>query len=218
MSGTTSLSNALSLKNTAADSHQESAATSIATTGQPPASHERATRSIARCAFARSTSANRMARYKDNPARRAARSVRGAPCERHATIDTLRTAGVPLCPRRLDARLASLPARAVHSRPGPQQRVNDIAQERTAPPIVRRCLMPALEWDFKSSRASTYALHGRRLSASTPGTSVPLAWLLKGATCDVALREPIWRLDSPTVTRSRVSRYSWELRSAVLSS
>ena len=66
-------------------------------------------RNIARCDLARSTGADRMARYKVNPARRAARKVGGASCERHATIDTPRTAGAPLRPRRLDAQHASLP-------------------------------------------------------------------------------------------------------------
>ncbi len=212
MSGATSLPNAVLPNKKAADPYQESTATSIATTGQPPASREREARSIARCDLARSTGADRMARYKVNPARRAARKVGGASCERHATIDTPRTAGVPLCPRRLDARHASLPARAVqtailqsrvcgasgigHSQPGPQQRVNDIAQERTAPPSDRRRLMPAFEWDFKSSRASTYALHGRRLSASTPWDFGPLAWLHRScmrccvARADLATGQP----------------------------
>ena len=87
MSGATSLPNAVLPNRKAADPYQESTATSIATTGQPPASREREARSIARCDLARSTGADRMARYKVNPARRAARKVGGASCERHATID-----------------------------------------------------------------------------------------------------------------------------------
>jgi hypothetical protein len=197
MSGATSLPNAVLPNKKAADPYQESTATSIATTGQPPASREREARSIARCDLARSTGADRMARYKVNPARRAARKVRGASCERHATIDTPRTAGVPLCPRRLDARHAPICSqRAVTPvclqsrecgnlwgqmalRPGPQQRVNDIAQERTAP---RSWAAPVI---CNSSGISNHLAPrcrcqpGRRLSASTPGTSVPLARLRK---------------------------------------
>lgn len=184
--GASDFSHRLSTKNKAADSGKESAATSIATTGQPPASHERAVVSIARRRSFEHC-ADRMARYKvirhQGP-----HAVCAAPhvSERRATIDTLRTAGVPSCPRRLDARHASLPARAVHSQPGPQRRVNDIAQERTALPMLRRCLVPALEWDFKSSRASMH------VPARTPTVRLdswdfgPPGLAPNGASCDAA--------------------------------
>ena len=184
-----------SLKKQAADPSPEPAARTIATTGVPPASHERATRSITRVLDARSTSADRMARYKvirhAGPHGRCA-----APhvSERRATIDMPRGAGMPSCPRRLDVRNASLPAwaanlfsrRAAWRNPlgtsgGVGQGHNSGSTTSRKRGLHRRsmgrCLMPALEWDFKSSRASTQALPGRRLSASTPGTSVPLAWL-----------------------------------------
>jgi hypothetical protein len=83
------------IKNKAADSYHESAATSIATTGQPPASHERTVVSITR---RRSLGAPRRpdGGYQMIRQRGAARSVRGARCERDARLRHAEGAGVPL--------------------------------------------------------------------------------------------------------------------------
>ena len=173
MSSTTSRRNAFIPNNKAADPCQGSAASSIAATGQPPASHERAIvivgrrRSLGNCA-------DRMARYKVDPTYRAARCLRGAACERDTRLDTLRTASVPLmlC---LTGSLTTFPSsiatrqrrrRAVRGRVEPKPRVKT-SQEGIAPPRDRRRLVHARERDPGRLAPRRTRLHGRRLSAPT---------------------------------------------------
>jgi hypothetical protein len=190
MSGVTSLPNAFLPNKKAADPYQEPAATSIATTGQPPASHERAARSIARRVLARSTGADRMARYKVNPARRAARTVRGASCERDTRLRHAEGAGGPLMPCSI-GRATCVPARLgspyghsaepqwrnLWDAPGSNQVKTaglDIARG-DAPSIVGRRFVYALEPD--SGRLAPQRTHLYGPPACPPrlhGTSVPL--------------------------------------------
>jgi hypothetical protein len=87
---------------------------------------------------------------------------------------------------------------------GIQQRVHDIAQERTAPPNDGRWL--ALHSSGTSHRLAPRRSRppGRRLSASTPGTSVALAWLRTELPEMLRSASRCGDLHRPTLARSPV--------------
>jgi len=192
MSGA-SPSNAFIPNSKTGDSGEESAVTSIAATGLPPLPHKRAVIVARRCSFGHG--ADRMARYKNIRQRTAARTMRGASCERDARLDTLRA---PACHSLSDWTHDPRPSRqGVHSR----IRLNSgsIAKGDTPPSSCRRRLVCALERDSDRLAPRRLRVNGRPLSAPPPGPRVPTAWLRKELRLMAMShqREAIWRTRQP---------------------
>ncbi len=147
-----------------------------APSGEPPLVHERLAIAMrGRFGF----SADRLAQYKVIRHRGAARSVRGDQSERDARLDTSRapTCHMPCPTGSRDA--ASQPARAVRGRPWLKQRVEE-SHRGECPAEDRRGQMCANERDSGRLAARRAWLNGRRLSAPTHGTSVPLPGSARG--------------------------------------
>jgi hypothetical protein len=161
-----------------ADPGQESAAT-IAAAGLPPEPHEREAATVAR-PHSLGHGADRMARYKMIRHRGTARTLRGAPSERDAQLRQAEGTGLSysVTDRTRDA--ASQPTRAVRGRPRLEQRVKASHIEGTFRRALRRGLVGVDERDSGRLAARRTRLIGRRLSAPTPGTSVPLPGPARG--------------------------------------
>lgn len=157
--------------NKTADPVQGSATTSIAATGMPPVPHEREAAIVAR-PHPFGHRADRMARYKVIRQRRTARSLRGDWSERDAPLRRLRA---PAClTPSPTGRATPRPGRsgAVRGRPRLETRVEESHRGERA---AKQLATPG-GWaraGLRSSRGSTHPPDGRRLSAPTPGTSVP---------------------------------------------
>ena len=165
-------------KTVTADSVQQPAATTTAAAGMPPEPHERGAVIAARPRPLGSR-ADRMALYKMIRQRRTARTLRGDWSERDAPLRQAEGTSLShaVTDRKRDA--ASQPARAVHGRPRIETRVKE-SVEGNAPPI--RLAGPGMCYraGLRSPRGSAHTPDGRRLSAPTHGTSVPLPGSARG--------------------------------------
>lgn len=133
--------------------------------------HERATAILApRAARFRRRSAGAI---QNEPASRTARTVCGDASERDARLGTLRQLqrAPMLCPTGSLTLAPRPPGRPRSVRV--KQRVKE-SQEGTLRPSIRRSLAYRARAGLRSSRSSARHQHGRRLSAPTQGTSVPL--------------------------------------------
>jgi hypothetical protein len=121
-----------------------------------------------------------MALYKVIRHRGTARTLRGARSERDARLRQAEGTGLSysVTDRTRDA--ASQPTRAVRGRPRLEQRVKASHIEGTFRRTFRRGLVRAGERDSGRLAARRTRLIGRRLSAPTPGTSVPLPGPARG--------------------------------------
>jgi hypothetical protein len=167
----------------AADSYFESAATSIAAAGQPPTPREREPQYTRSRSKKRSPggAAPRVRHYEAGPATRGTRAHReGARCERrhaarpgeHSTRPESVTTGSanPASPLvRAVRRLRRVVQGPTTVKSGSEHRRGDCAT-----PCLGWCLACVIERDSDRLAARHARLHGRRLSAPTPGTSVLL--------------------------------------------
>ncbi len=158
--------------NKTADSGEEPAVTFIATAGMPPESHEREAVIVAR-PHPLGSRAHRMAPYKVIRRRRTARTLRGDWSERDAPLRQAEGSGLSYTVVDRTRAAASQPARAVHGRPRIETRVKESQEGNVSPRYLARPGVCARA-GFRLPRGSAHALDGRRLSAPTHGTSVPL--------------------------------------------
>ena len=193
--------------NKAADPGEASATTTTAATGQPPVPHERAAVIVARrCPFGHG--AHRLARYKVDPARRAARTVRGASCERDTRLQLRHAEGAGVLmldlTRKLDhASQFDRGAPASRSRCpwlGPARTAGLEIERGDAPPNDGRRRGVCARAGLRSSRASTHApARTSRLFAPTPWDFDPTAWLHEELRLMAIShqREATWRTRQP---------------------
>ncbi len=159
--------------NKTADPVHGSATTSIAAAGMPPEPHERDTVIVARPRLLGSC-AYRMARYKVIRLRRTARNLRGDWSERDAPLRQAEGTGLSytVTDRTRDA--ASQPLWGCPRSATVRNAGRGIALEGNAPPNILAGPVRTHERDSGRLAARRMRLIGRRLSAPTPGTSVPL--------------------------------------------
>ena len=150
--------------NKAADPVEASATTTTAATGLPPVPHERAAVIVARrCPFRHG--AHRLARYKVDLARRAARTVRGASCERDTRLQLRHAEGAGVLMLDLTRKLDHA-SQFDRGAPASRSRCPRLGPARTAclgiargdapPNDGRRCGVCARA-GVRSSRGSTHA-------------------------------------------------------------